>query len=179
MAFSDEHLAILLAHEPILHHSLKRCYIRPFDPNYEDFLQEARIIFLTTIRDYDRPYETQEDWGRFVGYVSQRLYWRILTLLRPEITFKERHLLLDSKKFRFLTRNFSKNDMKAVDEADFLDWLRTHLTPSEQRILNEVILDGERLGKFAEKHGIAAKTLYRHRQILHKKLHDLLEVSKN
>lgn len=72
--------------QKIVFGALKKLNIRPYQPDFEDFLQEAR---LTYARAYVRfPQNPASDLKEFRVFAYQAIYWRTLNLLKRQTMVK-------------------------------------------------------------------------------------------
>jgi len=107
-------------HETILYAVMKQLHIWPNRADYEDYLQEARLLFPEIYVAF--PENPEEKPHQFLAYAQQKLYWALLDKLRQERKRVDRQLPGDQEEL--LTAVASDDDiLDAIGQSDFRQYL--------------------------------------------------------
>lgn len=114
-----------LKNQRLIHGVLKRVHIYTTRSDYDDYFQEAIILYAQT---YDQYCRTHDDLSKFKTYIFQKLTWRMTDMLRQEKRYFDLHSL-------------EEFDFQRVPEEQILanlDFVNIfELTEMEQIILRE------------------------------------------
>lgn len=125
----------------IVHGVLKSLHISPRRDDYDDFVQEASLIFAQAYAAYPADATDPANEHELMGYAYQRMRWRILDKLRHEQLEKSRlAYALDNDDISteyecLLIDPQSTNPFAHREEGDFLGYLYHHCTTNQQRYL--------------------------------------------
>jgi len=147
-----------LENQRLIHGVLKRVHIYPTRFDYEDYFQEATIMYAQTFAKYC---QSGADLTKFNSYVYQKLTWRLTDMLRQEKRYTEFHSLEEFDFQRVLAD-------ESVKFLEFVNW--SELTELEREILQEHFIDGLSLAIIAKRYNHTSRSLRYHRDGLLKKL---------
>lgn len=149
-----------LNNQRLIHGVLKRVHIFPTRIDYDDYFQEAMILYAQT---YEQYCQKQKDMTKFKAFVFQKLTWRLTDMLRQEKHYFDFHSL---EEFDF-QRIPGKNP---VAELDFVDF--SELTEVEKDILQKHFIEGVPLVILAKHYRQTTRALrYRRDKLLTKLRH--------
>lgn len=151
-----------LEEEKLIHGALKRVHIYPICNNYQDYVQEAMIIFAQAYVDY---VEQGQDLEKFNVYIFQKLTWRLTDLLRREERFFNVHSL----------EVFDFERVKEEVSELFLDDLDlSRLNEFEKQLFFDLFVDELPIKFLAKKYRCTTRNLRYHRDSIRKKMVKLL-----
>ena len=176
---TEEQLKLLENNLNIIYAVLNRCHIYPSHPDYDDYLQLGRLIFLSTLLTYPKPYNTLDQWHTFVGYVSQQIYWRFIDELRRQPQNKYDILSLNSDYLAHNPDPAGEDFIHQLETKEQLQLLMNELTYLEQHLLRELINHDLTVNAYAKKFKIPRSTAYKRRQSIQNKYRDLLASQEN
>ncbi len=148
----------------LIHGVLKRVHIFPTRFDYDDYFQEAVIIYAQT---YEKYRQSGADLTKFNLYIFQRLTWRLTDMLRQEKKYTETH---DLAEFDFQRIP----DSMVLGTLDFIEW--NELTSLEKEILQDHFINGLSLVTIAKRYNHTTRSLRYHRNGLLKKLRKMNEI---
>lgn len=175
---TSEHVDLLLENERIIFAVLTRCQIYPHHHYYEDYLQLGRIHFLTTLANYNKPYKTLSDWHSFVGYISQRLYWRFIDELRRKPATKYDIITLNSDYLAHQVDPEGETFIENLVVQEHIDQLLSQLRPMEQHLLLALFHQGITVNAYAKQYSIPRATAYKRREKIARLYRKLLRTAK-
>lgn len=91
-----------LKNQRLIHGVLKRVHIYTTRVDYDDYFQEAMILYAET---YDKYCQSKKDLTKFNSYVYQKLTWRLTDMLRREKKYYDFHSLEEFDFQRIRKRN--------------------------------------------------------------------------
>lgn len=157
MNLIEEGFTHALKNQRLIHGVLKRIHIYPSRIEYEDYFQEAIIIYALT---YEKFMSEHNATDKFKGYIFQKLCWRMTDLLRQEMKYSEIHSL---EEFDFSTIGQETNNL--------LESLNLkNLTAIETQIFQEHFIHDQSLVILARRYGCSTRNLRYHRNRLLVKL---------
>ncbi|WP_334329674.1 sigma-70 family RNA polymerase sigma factor [Companilactobacillus sp. HBUAS59699] len=157
MNLIEEGFAHALENQRLIHGVLKQIHVYPSRTEYEDYFQEAIIIYALT---YEKFMSEHNDEAKFKSYIFQKLRWRMTDLLRQEMKYSEIHSL---EEFDFTTIGQETNNL--------LESLNLkNLTVLETQIFQEHFIHNKSLVILARRYGYSTRNLRYHRNRLLVKL---------
>ncbi|WP_164509449.1 sigma-70 family RNA polymerase sigma factor [Companilactobacillus jidongensis] len=157
MSSIEEGFAHAVKNQRLIHGVLKQIHVYPTRFDYEDYFQEAVIIYAQT---YAKFMTEHNDADKFKVYIFQRLRWRMTDLLRQEMKYSEVHSL---DEFDFSTICQETNDL--LENLN----LGT-LTAFENQIFQEHFINNKSLLILARRYECSTRNLRYHRNRLLVKL---------
>lgn len=147
-----------LENEQLIHGVLKRLHIYRDSVNYQDYVQEAMIIYARSYVDY---LANKQDLDCFNKYIFQKLVWRMTDLLRKEQKFGDVHSL-------------EVFDFERVEQTERIDLFEeidlSCLSELEKRLFYDTFIAEIPLKILAEKYHCSARNLRYHRNSIKEKL---------
>lgn len=167
-------------HEVILFAVLKRLHISRQHADYEDYLQEARLLFPEVYEAF--PEDPIAKPHQFLAYAQQHLYWRLLDRLRRDRKQNDRQAPGDQTDL--LTAVASDEDiLDAIGQADFRRYLLKLIggagSTGEWRYLVGTLIDQLTAAEIAARHGVSHNTVYKWRRSLIRRLVNSLTPPEN
>lgn len=158
-------------HETILYAALKRLHIGRNHADYEDYLQEARLLFPEIYAAF--PEDPEAKPHHFLAYAQQKLYWALLDRLRRELRLQDRQAVGDQGEL--LTTVTSDEDiLEAIGQADFREYLLKVIggagSTGEWRYLVGTMIDQLSPDEIAERHTVNRATVFRWRRSVVRRL---------
>lgn len=145
-----------LENQQLIYGALKRVHIYVTRCDYEDYFQEAVIIYAQTYLKY---YQRNQDPDKFKPYVFQKLVWRLTDMLRQEKQYFDFHGLEEF--------DFQRVPESEITQIDFVDWQK--LSELEKEILQEHFMNGISLKIIAQYHHQTTRNLrYQRDRLLNK-----------
>lgn len=160
---SEEALTILLKkYENLILVKLKKFDVDKSD--YSDYIQDLNMLIYKALYTFDE--NNEKSLCRYLELIIER---RLLRVLKYKYRQSQAVLLLDndvafSKKEDVLQEMVYEARLRQINEAK-LDSLK-------KAILNEVLLEGNSIKEFSEKHDVSIKDVYNHIYMLRCKLKD-------
>lgn len=143
--------------------ALKKCHITPTHPEFDDYLQRARIELLIAHRHYQTDVENHPP---FRPFVYQKIYWATLDAIRKEQRRFDKDVIEDS----FLESIPQEEDMTCcLVASDLYHELLALLSKDETHFLNDRFFEQLTISQIAKKHHVARQTVYRWRDGVRKK----------
>lgn len=143
--------------------ALKKCHITQSHPEFDDYLQQARIELLLTHRLYEKEPTNRPP---FRPFVFQKICWTTLDRLRKEQRRYDKDVpddtLLDN-----LTVDSSETSQLVA--TDTYKKLVSVLTESETNYLHDRFFDHLTMSQIAQKHHVSRQTVYRWRDAVREK----------
>lgn len=143
--------------ERLIHGVLKRVNIYQSRFDYEDYFQEAVIIYAHNFVEFMIEHNDKES---FDVYIYQKLKWRMTDLLRQDKKFFELHSF---EEFDFSTIRYVANDL-----LECLDL--NGLSEFEIQIFQEHFINNNSLSLLAQRYECSTRNLRYHRNRLLVKL---------
>ncbi|WP_125765342.1 sigma-70 family RNA polymerase sigma factor [Levilactobacillus mulengensis] len=158
-------------HEIILFAALKRLHMNRSHADYEDYLQEARLLFPEIYAAFPENPETKPH--QFLAYAQQKIYWTLLDKLRRDRKQLERQE--PGNQDELITAVASDDDiLDAIGQADFRQYLLKVIggagTTGEWRYLVGTLLDQLTAEEIAARHSVSRNTVYKWRRSLIRRL---------
>lgn len=158
-------------HETILYAVMKQLHIWPNRADYEDYLQEARILFPEIYVAFPENPEVKPH--QFLAYAQQKLYWALLDKLRQERKRVDRQSPGDQEEL--LTAVASDDDiLDAIGQSDFRQYLLKLVggagKTGEWRFLVGTLVDQLTADEIVQRHGVSRNTVYKWRRSLLRRL---------
>lgn len=150
----------------LIHGVLKGLYMRPSDGQYDDYFQDACLIFAKTYVDFDG--DPTQDTENFMHYAYQRIRWRLLDQIRRahwqddnnEMSLDDPILSETQREVLFLDPH-SSSPMERATSRDFVNQLLTSGCPAKQRQYLHAVLDlGLNDSEIARYYGVSRQTVY-------------------
>ncbi|CAJ1180221.1 hypothetical protein LCR01_18390 [Companilactobacillus crustorum] len=136
-----------LKNQRLIHGVLKRVHIYTTRVDYDDYFQEAMILYAET---YDKYCQSKKDLTKFNSYVYQKLTWRLTDMLRREKKYYDFHSL---EEFDFQRIP----EEKSIVNLDFLKL--SELSYLERAILQEHFIEGQPLVILAQRYNHTSRSL--------------------
>ncbi|MQS45232.1 sigma-70 family RNA polymerase sigma factor [Companilactobacillus mishanensis] len=147
-----------IENEQLIHGVMKRVHIYQMNDNYQDYVQEAMIIYAKAYVDY---LAEERDVEKFNVYIFQKLVWRMTDLLRSEKKFFDIHSL----------EVFDFERVEQVTSEDFFeDFDLDCLTYFERGLFFDCFIQQIPLSKLADKYECSDRNLRYHRDNIKAKL---------
>ena len=147
-----------IQNDQLIHGVMKRLHIFVTNKDYQDYLQEARIIFAETYQTY---HLQKRDPDKFKVYVFQKLLWRMTDLLRQEQKYQSLHSLEQL--------DFARVEQVQFDE--YFDGLEIDcLSDYEKELFYDCFVAEISLKTLANKYNCTARNLRYHRNLIKEKL---------
>lgn len=146
---TDLELGFQLAveNQQLIHGVLKRLHIFRTRFDYDDYFQEAVILFAKTYVQYS---QQGRDLNKFKPYVFQKLTWRLTDMLRQAKQYTEFHSL---EEFDFQR---VPQEQKVID-LDFVNFEK--LSAIEKSILQEHFIEGLPLSQLTKRYNCTSRSL--------------------
>ncbi|WP_125567062.1 sigma-70 family RNA polymerase sigma factor [Companilactobacillus insicii] len=146
-----------IQNQRLIHGVLKELHVYSSRAEYEDYFQEAIIIYALTFEQFMSEHNDED---KFNSYIYQKLRWRMTDLLRQEMKYSEIHSL---EEFDFSTISQETNNL--LDSLNLKD-----LTALEIQILQEHFIYNKSLVILARRYECSTRNLRYHRNRLLVKL---------
>ncbi|GEO70125.1 RNA polymerase sigma factor [Levilactobacillus acidifarinae] len=158
-------------HERILHAALKRLHLSPIHADYDDYLQESRLLFLKVYQRFpDNPLEKPH---QFLAYAQQKIYWTLLDHLRKE---RRRAQYLAEGDHETLLAELPAARLPQTDvegrlsQERLLQAIHAQGTLGEWTYLSGTVVNQLTPAEIARQCGVSRQTVYRWRRTLIKRL---------
>lgn len=149
-----------LQNQKLIHGVLKRIHIFVTRSDYDDYFQEATILYAQT---YVKYCQTEDDLSKFNRYVFQKLKWRLTDMLRQEKRYHDIHSL-EEFDFQRVPEELILADLDFVNIAE--------LSEMEKIILQEHFIEEQSLVILAERYNHTSRGLrYCRNRLLQKLRH--------
>ncbi|WP_125762856.1 sigma-70 RNA polymerase sigma factor region 4 domain-containing protein [Companilactobacillus hulinensis] len=157
MATLEEGFNKAIVNKRLIHGVLKRVNIYQTRFDYDDYFQEAVIIFAHSFVDFMNEYNDETG---FDVHIYQKLKWRMTDLLRQDLRFSEIH--------SFDEFDFSIIEQEANNQLECLDL--QGLSEIESLIFQEHFINNNSLSILARRYECSTRNLRYHRNRLLAKL---------
>lgn len=149
-----------LKNQLLIHGVLKRVHIYPSRFDYEDYFQEAMIIYAQAYVDYC---QKGKNLVKFNSYIFQKLTWRMTDILRQEKHYCNVHSL---EEFDFQR----VPEEQILADLDFVNF--AELTEIDKVILQEHFIEEVPLVTLAKRYNHTSRAFrYRRNKLLEKLRH--------
>lgn len=145
----------------LIHGVMKRLHIFPTNDDYQDYIQEAIIIYAESFQEY---VENNNDLDKFNVYIFQKLIWRMTDFLRLEQKYSDANSL---EVFDF-DRVEQKNAVQFFEEVDL-----ECLTEFEKQFFFDCFIQEIALTELTEKYHCGVRNLRYYRNSIREKLRKL------
>jgi len=136
-----------LANPKLIHGVLKRVHIYPTRFDYDDYFQEATILYAQTYETYC---QNHDDLSKINPFIFQKLTWRLTDMLRQEKKRNEFHSLEEF--------DFQRVPETAIlENFEFVNW--AELTEMERILLQEHFISGFPLVILAKRYNHTSRAL--------------------
>jgi len=136
-----------LQNQRLIHGVLKRVHIFVTRSDYDDYFQEAVILYART---YEKYVQKQSDLDVFNRYVFQKLTWRMTDMLRQEKRYNDLHSL-EEFDFQRVPEEIVLADLDFVNLSE--------LTEIEKIILQEHFINEQPLVILAKRYNHTSRGL--------------------
>ena len=143
--------------------ALKKCHITSTHPDFEDYLQQARIELLLTHRLYEKEPTNRPP---FRPFVFQKICWTTLDKLRKEQRRYDRESYDDTLFETLFDETIETHYLIATDTYHKLI---LELTDAEKKFLDDRFFYQLTISEIAKKHHVSRQTVYRWRDGVRKK----------
>ncbi|PWF99762.1 sigma-70 family RNA polymerase sigma factor [Levilactobacillus bambusae] len=173
MASYEAAFDFLLAgdHEMVIYGNLKRLHIVPRDNRYDDFLQEARLLFIKAYQTF--PQDPTSYPHQFLAYANTKIHWGLVDQLRRD----QRGMALTTPDDSETLSELSQPDLDLdwrINESDVIKTVLKRCSDAEQRYLLG-ILRGRSVAEIAHQYRVSRGTVYQWRHRVARKMHDVLQ----
>lgn len=149
-----------LQNQKLIHGVLKRVHIFVTRVDYEDYFQEAMILYAQTYVKYR---QNEDNLSKFNRYVFQKLTWRLTDMLRQEKRYHDIHSL-EEFDFQRVPETLIIADLSFVNIDE--------LSKIEKVILQEHFIEGQSLVILSERYNHTSRGLrYCRNRLLQKLRH--------
>ncbi|CAJ1191599.1 sigma-70 family RNA polymerase sigma factor [Companilactobacillus nantensis] len=149
-----------LQNQKLIHGVLKRIHIFVTRSDYDDYFQEATILYAQA---YVKYCQNEDDLSKFNRYVFQKLKWRLTDMLRQEKRYHDIHSL-EEFDFQRVPEELILADLEFVNIAE--------LSEMEKIILQEHFIEEQSLVILAERYNHTSRGLrYCRNRLLQKLRH--------
>ncbi|MFC6261040.1 helix-turn-helix domain-containing protein [Levilactobacillus fujinensis] len=158
-------------HETMLYGVLKKLNLKPGHPDYEDYFQEARVLFPDIYHAF--PEDPEEKPHQFLAYAQQKLYWTLMDQRRHDFRDNSHQ---ESGDGDTLLSGLPDDDdvLAAIGLADYRKYLLKLIGASgkagEWHFLVGTLVDQLTVDEIAAKHQVSRNTVYRWRRLLTQRL---------
>lgn len=169
--------------ERVIYGVLKRLHVTPIHPQYQDLLQEGRIIFTEAYQAYKKLHPTAENERDLMLFAYQRIRWRLLDILRKEQQHLSNCLSMES----ILSAGESSPELsfEAADPAtldledetlncELYEHLLAKCTANEAKYLRQSFVFMRSMTEIAKMYGVSRQTIYNWRAGIQRKARYLL-----
>lgn len=146
--------------------ALKRCHIKCHHPEFDDYLQIARLILLETYREFST---TNQDMSGFHNFVYQKIYWQLTDTLRKEARRTTTQDVIDPYVMDYTDLPTTIIDEEAIAVSELISALSPDLTKHERRYLIETYINDLTVKQLAEKYQVNRTAVYKWRRGVAKK----------
>jgi hypothetical protein len=153
-------LTAALAQQGLLHGAIKRAGVWRQHQDYDDFLQEALLVYAQTYQQYPGDPEHDPD---FLPYVFQRVCWRTTDLLRYQ---QRRQMAGLPPELPGKLPDFSEHSVVLL----LLNQMTQQSSPVDQLIIRNHFILGQPLSTLATKYQLSPRTLRARRGFLRQRL---------
>lgn len=159
----------LLQDETVIYAVLNKMRILKTHPNYDDFVSEARLLYLKAYSTNNR-----EGKARF-NYFFNKIYWGLLDVIRKEQRIQQRieadEMLSQDNNDFFVDSQMNLEDL--VEHQDLMRKVRGCCTQKEWTYLQHRLC-GFSIKEIAALEGVHLNSIYQIRQRLKRRLSNLL-----
>jgi len=154
-------------HETIIYSAVKRLSLTPQHPDYDDYLQEGRLLFPQIYARF--PEDPEEKPHQFLAYAHQKLYWEMCDRRRKD--FKQQNQLEEGEADPLLDAVPAADDSEAIVlQRELFENLCRVIsrdgTQGEWHYLMGTLLEDRTVSEIATKYRVSRNTVYRWRQAL-------------
>ena len=158
-------------HELILYSALKKLHLSPLHGDYEDYLQESRLLFLKAYQQF--PDEPRDKPHQFLAYAQQKVYWALLDQLRRQ-RWRAEHRATGDHDVLLAELPGTNQDHSVVEvrllQERLLQMIRDHGTLGEWTYLTGTLVNHLTVGEIAQRCQVSRQTVYRWRKSLVRRL---------
>ena len=159
----------LLQDETVIYAVLKKMRISSMHPSYDDFVSEARLLYLKAYVTNNR-----EGKARF-NYFFNKIYWGLIDLVKKDQRLKARtesdELILQADSEYFIDRQLDLEQM--IEYQELISGIKTHCSDKEWDYLQKRLC-GLSIKEISALRGVHHSAIYQIRQRLRKKFSDQL-----
>ncbi len=160
---------LLTENVSLLYGALKKSHIYAGSPDFEDYLQIARISFCEAYQKYPEVV-TNENLYSFKGFAFQRVYWKLIDAQRQNGRRQNNETSLNEAGLALLELPNDQNFQNDLEMKIYLEHLLPNLTEEENLFLKEVYQNDLTISQVALKYQVSRKTIYRWRRNLAAKI---------
>lgn len=158
-------------HEQVIYAVLKHLYLTPTHPDFEDYLQEGRLLFIAAYQRF--PDDPVTHPHQFLKWAYRRIGWGLRDQLRRQRHQEEHHEPGDQT--TQLGELAALDDLEAaVSRRDFREFLLQLIAEAgvqgEWRYLTGILREHLTVAEIATKYGVSPQTVYKWRQRTIKRL---------
>ncbi|KRO03832.1 MULTISPECIES: sigma-70 RNA polymerase sigma factor region 4 domain-containing protein [Levilactobacillus] len=158
-------------HEAILYGALKRLHLTPAQNDYEDYLQEARLLFPAVYAEF--PDDPEANPHQFLAYAQQKITWTLADQLRRDRRQDDRQAPGDQEEL-LTTVPADEDVLASIGLTDYRAYLVKLIgaagNTGEWRFLVGTLVDQLTAAEIATRHGVNLATVYRWRLSLTRRL---------
>ncbi|WEG73805.1 hypothetical protein [Vagococcus intermedius] len=170
MKLNKKELSFFTENQKMIHSILKRCHIYPYSPDYEDFVQIGRLLFLQILEKTAVLSLDNLPLAKRPSYIYQQLYWRLRDEQRRYLRYKTkiepRDVALDLESPLL---NPQIDFSETLNAKEILLELLPLLTSAERLLLLTLIHHPTSLNDYAKKNQLPRSSVYRYRKNIQKK----------
>ena len=171
--------------ERVVYGVLKKLHVGPLHPQYQDFLQEGRIIFAEAYLAYKKLHPASDNEHDLMLFAYQRIRWRLLDILR-----KEQHHISNCQSMESLLPSTNGTTSEIVFEAvdpttfdteeetlncELYERLLKQCTKNEAKYLQQSFLFMRPIAEIARMYGVSRQTIYNWRAGIQQKAKSILD----
>lgn len=146
---------------------LSRVNVSPKDNEYEDLLQEGRILLVKTASEYEVNWQDEVDVGRYMSLVGKRIRWCCIDYFRQ--SYVNREQAHEERDFYDLFDE-SIDIQYDMEQYVLMDEIRSILTIEEWELLKALMDESRSRTQIAKDFGLTRKSLYTKRHQIQRKL---------
>ncbi|MCT3024675.1 sigma-70 family RNA polymerase sigma factor [Pediococcus pentosaceus] len=155
-------------HEKIVYGALKKLHINTRSVEFDDFLQEARLVYAKAYVRF--PQDLQENDRQFHGYAYQAVYWRVLDIIRYRQKEKDVQAVeLEDDEKQEARWGHKPSWVERIMSDQLFQEVYKLCTPAEKRFLKACYVEQLSGAEIARKEKVSRQSIYKWRKAVGKK----------
>lgn len=167
--------------EPLIHKALNTLNISQSQNDYEDFFQEFQIKLLEISQKFESDAEERDiQRYQFVAYAKQGLYWHGLSLLRKQNQQSFQPIEMEQIEW-WTDKEPAEVELReeTLETREFLEKAKRRLSEKDYQFMLRLVENQSTMQEIASFYGVSRTTIYKWKERIQIKLHDLKECLKD
>ncbi|MCQ9210464.1 sigma-70 family RNA polymerase sigma factor [Granulicatella seriolae] len=161
---------LLEQYEPLIHHTLKTMNLTSYHTDYQDLLQNGRILLIEAYLTSKEDAFEEPSRYRFANYAKKSIRWMCLDHFRKTNKISQKEVITGDQVLVDTQDLQHEHDYQSLEYKELLDKIQRKLSPHEWQVFLALLDEEKSRKQIAADLQIDRKRLYRQRKRIQEKI---------